>query len=137
MNEHSLLGRRMVILGIVGVIAFAVDSWARANSNILISALEMGIFAMWLIGDVAEIFRGRLKTGPEIEERIKAINISSFQLFISIYLFCVALVAIFVLPSAEDFDPLTSPFTVWLVAVAPLSVAFIQEFFANENISKT
>ncbi|MET0104037.1 MAG: hypothetical protein ABW072_02705 [Sedimenticola sp.] len=137
MTEHSLLGRRMAILGIVGVIAFAVDSWARANSNILISVLEMGILAMWLIGDVAEIFRGRLKAGPEIEERITAINISSFQLFISMYLFCVALAAIFILPGDEDFDPLTSPFTAWLVAVVPLSVAFIQEFFANENANKT
>ena len=133
MSKSNLLILKLVVLGGIGFLAYVVDDWAKDNRSSFFALMEGVFLVLWMSSGIGEIFKGRLKAGPDRVPKIKAIEMPVYQAILAVYLMVLAVLIFIGVTNSSIYIYTNSPFLTWLTFMPLIVVAFILEFYADSN----
>ena len=136
MKSSNPFTLRLVFFLILGVIAYAINDWAREQQSLYIFLLQFICLAAIALADVSRFVSGNLKFRPEETHQFRLLEQRSFQWFLGCYLLLLAVVVLINL-SDDTSDFFMSPWGLWLVFLPVMLAAFFISSRQLDNGSNT
>ena len=126
---------RVIIVILVGLFAYVIDSWGSENDEIYGLFLRIPLYTLVIIAALSDATRGKFKSSPRYKATFnEAVQLRLVQIFMAFYLMGAFLILLKAIGGGTDtYDFLSHPFHQYLFFAPLFVVVYLGMYIIEKN----